>query len=265
MLVVHPASCCDVCLESYSISSGPAHSPHAIACGHIFCLTCLRSLSLSACPLCREPFQSDCIKKLYIANPSTQDNAEQDIIDDQHASLLLHRISLVSGEDARDAEVVNVVTEVQEWLKSHSGNPNSHKPLRAAVTSLQRIKVLQDKSERDKAECRRLRNKLRTCKLYADLDSKTSRAVEEGLLSRIQKIENEHALKLSQLHSQLEILVNPQPRYPNPNNPVIPQQVQLPRTVDLDTHIRRGHNIIFLLITFFGIIEVYARFILMAK
>ncbi|KAG1774357.1 hypothetical protein EV702DRAFT_532762 [Suillus placidus] len=194
MLVVHPASCCDVCLDPYSISSGPAHSPHAIACGHIFCLTCLRSLSLSACPLCREPFQPDHVKKLYLENPSKRDNVEQGTIDDRHASLLLHRMSLVSGEDTPDAEVVKVVTEVQEWLKSQSGNPNSHILLRAAVASFQRTKVLQDQSEHEKAECSRLRDKLRTCKLYADLDSRISRVVEEGLLSRIQKIENEHAL-----------------------------------------------------------------------
>ncbi|KAG1788464.1 uncharacterized protein HD556DRAFT_859660 [Suillus plorans] len=187
MLVVHPASCCDVCLDPYSISSETAHSPHAIACGHIFCLTCLRSLPLSACPLCREPFRPDRVKKLYLANPSKQDDAEQDAEqdtnDDRHAGLLLH-------------QAVRVVTEVQEWLKSQSGNPNSHIPLRAAVASLQRIKDLQDQIEREKAECCRLRDKLRTCKLYADLDSKTSRIVEEGLLSRIQKIENEHALEV---------------------------------------------------------------------
>ncbi|KAG2132893.1 uncharacterized protein EDB93DRAFT_1093508 [Suillus bovinus] len=133
MLVIHRESCCDVCLDPYSTSSVPARSPHAIACGHIFCLTCLRSLPLSACPLCREPFQPDRIRKLYLANPSIQDNAEQDTIDDQdsakqhdqHASLLLHRVSLVSGEDTPDAEVDKVVTEVQEWLRSQLGNPNS--------------------------------------------------------------------------------------------------------------------------------------------
>lgn len=259
MLVVHPASCCDVCLDPYSISSEAAHSPHAIACGHIFCLTCLRSLSLSACPLCREPFRPDRVKKLYLANPSKQDDAEQDAEqdtnDDQHASLLLHRVSLVSGEDTPDAEAVNVVAEVQEWLKSQSGNLNSHIPLRAAVTSLQRIKALQDQIEREKAECCRLRDKLRTCKLYADLDFKTSRVVEEGLLSRIQKIENEHALELSRLHSQLEILVKSQPRCSNTNNLLIPQPIQSPRAVDLDTHIRRGHNIAFSLIIFVDIIE----------
>ncbi|KAG1725660.1 hypothetical protein EDB19DRAFT_1754672 [Suillus lakei] len=56
--------------------------------------------------------------------------------------------------------------------------------LRAAVTSLQRYKALQDQSEREKAEYRRLRSQLRNNKRNADHDSKTSRAVEE----------NEHAL-----------------------------------------------------------------------
>jgi hypothetical protein len=156
MLVIHPASCCDVCLDPYSIPSGPAHSPHAIACGHIFCLTCvlapahvplsnhvspficdprcLRSLSLSACPLCREPFKLEHVKKLYLANPLKRDNVEQDPTDDRHASLL-HHMSLVSSDDTSDAEVVKAITEVQEWLKAQSGDSNSVRPFhRAAYT-----------------------------------------------------------------------------------------------------------------------------------
>ncbi|KAG2346443.1 hypothetical protein BDR05DRAFT_988115 [Suillus weaverae] len=214
MLVVHPASCCDVCLDPYSISSEPANSPHAIACGHIFCLTCLRSLSPSACPLCRKPFQSDRVKKLHLANPPELDNAEQDAID-THAGLLLQRVALVSGEDTPEADVVEVVTEVQEWLQSQPDDPNSHMALRAAVTSLQRYKALQDQSEREKAEYRRLRSQLRSNKRNADHDSKTSRAVEESLLSRIQEIENEHALK-------------PQTRYRNASNPLPPPPEPLP-------------------------------------
>ena len=34
MLILHPNSTCDVCLDNYSNS---AQSPHAIACGHVFC------------------------------------------------------------------------------------------------------------------------------------------------------------------------------------------------------------------------------------
>ncbi|KAG2125675.1 hypothetical protein DEU56DRAFT_566103 [Suillus clintonianus] len=227
MLVVHPASCCDVCLDPYSISSEPANSPHAIACGHIFCLTCLRSLSPSACPLCRKAFQPDRVKKLHLANPPELDNAEQDAID-AHASLLLQRIALVSGEDTPEADVVEVVTEVQEWLQFQPDDPNSHMALRAAVASLQRYKALQDQSEREKLEYRRLRSQLRNNKRNADHDSKTSRAVEESLLSRIQEIENDHALELSQLHSELENLRNPQSRYRNNGNPLPPPPEPLP-------------------------------------
>ncbi len=36
MLVVHPSSQCDVCLDPYTWTL-PAKTPHAIQCGHIFC------------------------------------------------------------------------------------------------------------------------------------------------------------------------------------------------------------------------------------
>ncbi|KAG2141870.1 hypothetical protein DEU56DRAFT_795265 [Suillus clintonianus] len=176
MLVVHPESYCDVCLDIYSISSGIAHSPHVIACGHIFCLKCLRSLSTTACPLCREPFQLDRVKKLYLENPPKQDNAEQHTINARHARLLRQCVSLVSGEDAPKADAIKVVTEALELLQSQPDASNYHVPLQIAVASFQRCKVLQDESEREKAECRRLRDH------------------GESLLSRIQTIENEYAL-----------------------------------------------------------------------
>jgi hypothetical protein len=93
----------------------------------LFNIRCLRSLSPSACPLCRKPFQSDRVKKLHLANPPELDNAEQNAID-AHASLLLQRIALVSGEDTPEPDVVEVVTEVQEWLQSQPDDPNSVSP-----------------------------------------------------------------------------------------------------------------------------------------
>ena len=36
MLVLHPSSRCDVCLDPYSWET-PDQTPHAIPCGHIFC------------------------------------------------------------------------------------------------------------------------------------------------------------------------------------------------------------------------------------
>ncbi|OAX39320.1 hypothetical protein K503DRAFT_865511 [Rhizopogon vinicolor AM-OR11-026] len=229
MLVVHPASCCDVCLDPYAISSEPANSPHAIACGHIFCLTCLRSLSPSACPLCRKLFQPDRIKKLHVANPPELDSAEQDAIN-ARSNLLLQRVALVSGEDTPEADVVQVLTEVQEWLQSQPHDPNSNVPLRASVAALQRYKALQDQSVRAKVEYHRLRHQLRNSKQNADHDIKTSRAVEESLLSRIQQIESEHAkeVNLEDLHVELEALRNPKPRYHNTGNPLPPPPEPLP-------------------------------------
>ena len=40
MLLVHPSSQCDVCLDPYTWVT-PAKSPHAIQCGHVFCYKCV--------------------------------------------------------------------------------------------------------------------------------------------------------------------------------------------------------------------------------
>ncbi|KAG1838594.1 hypothetical protein DFJ58DRAFT_813836 [Suillus subalutaceus] len=139
MLVVHPSSCCDICLDPYS-TSDLATSPHAIAeCGHIFCFRCLHSLNTNTCPLCREVFDPDRVKKLHIGNPSDQenaegDNAEQGVVYD-HANLLLHRMSLVSGEGIPEVDVAEVVSEVQEWLQSQPDDSNSVSPFHSAGAS----------------------------------------------------------------------------------------------------------------------------------
>jgi hypothetical protein len=38
MLVLHPSSSCDICMEDYELDS-LAKTPHVIDCGHILCLT----------------------------------------------------------------------------------------------------------------------------------------------------------------------------------------------------------------------------------
>lgn len=165
-LVIHPSSCCDICLDPYSNSS--ATSPHAIECGHIFCLgcvnlgqlaprnniylvlshilRCLHSLNQNICPLCREPFDPDRAKKLHVGNSPRQENAEQPRDDAErgiveqgvvhdYAGFLLHRMSLVSSEGISEVEVAEVVSEVQEWLQSQPDDPNSVSPLYSACAS----------------------------------------------------------------------------------------------------------------------------------
>lgn len=82
MLVVHPASTCDVCLDGYTADS--ENVPHSITCGHVFCLkcvsyavnlvlqcaysscSCLRNLRNRSCPLCRLPFEESDIRRLHL-------------------------------------------------------------------------------------------------------------------------------------------------------------------------------------------------------
>jgi capsule polysaccharide export protein KpsE/RkpR len=138
-------------------------------------------------------------------------------------------MSLVSGEGVPEGDVVEVVSEVQEWLQSQPNDPYSHIPLRAALDSIQRYQALQLENEREKAECRRLRDLLRNSTLTTGHNSKPSRSVEDSLarieeikiehtlasramedsLTRIEEIEIAHALELSQLQSQLQNLDSP--------------------------------------------------------
>ncbi|KAF8548733.1 hypothetical protein OG21DRAFT_1489144 [Imleria badia] len=261
MFVVHPATLCDVCFNPYIIgSSEPANSPHAIVCGHIFCLTCLRNISPSACPLCRKSFQPDRIRKLHVAGPPELDGAATI---DAGATQLLQCVALVSGEDVSDVEVIEVVTEVEEWLSSNSAEDNSvalelvlahgngimmtggpaslHRPLRAALAALRRYKALQERNERDHAEHRRVYHELAAYRRNAHQDPQTSRAVEESLLGRIDEIESSYALEashtdperglgtvrlthvfqLSRLHAEIKFLRgDAQQPYRNVSNPL---------------------------------------------
>ncbi|KAI9566068.1 hypothetical protein HD554DRAFT_2026090 [Boletus coccyginus] len=236
MLVVHPASLCDVCLDPYIISTEPANSPHVIACGHIFCLACLRNLSPSACPLCRKLFESDRVKKLHVAGPpELGDTAEEEAIEAE-ATQLLQRVALVSGENVPDVQIIEVVTLVEEWLSNKSTDGNSHRPLRTSLAALRRYKALQERNERDQAEFCRVRRELKTYRRNAHQDSKTSRVVEESLLSRIDEIERfarlTHLFQLSRLYAEIDSLQSDpqQPPYPshNASNPLPPPPEPLP-------------------------------------
>ncbi|KAG9311410.1 hypothetical protein JVU11DRAFT_8522 [Chiua virens] len=222
MLVIHPASLCDVCLDPYIISSEPANSPHAIAC--------LRNLFPSACPLCRKSFQPDRVKKLHVAGPPELDSVVEQSIKAE-AAQLLQRVSLVSGEDVPDVEIIEVVTEVEEWLTKNSPDEESHGPLRIALAALQRYKALQELNERESAEYRRVRREFKLHRRNAHQDSKTSRAIEESLLGRINEIESKHAMYLSRLHAVIDSLRggdNQQQPYCNPSNPLPPPPEPLP-------------------------------------
>ncbi|KAI0360693.1 hypothetical protein OH77DRAFT_1393090 [Trametes cingulata] len=113
MLLVHPSSQCDICLDPYTWST-PSKAPHAIQCGHIFCLDCLRSVSPTNCPLCRKGFNPERIKKLHVdkvngdglgpAGPMAEENE------------MFRRMAALFTDDANPEDINALVEEVNSWL-----------------------------------------------------------------------------------------------------------------------------------------------------
>ncbi|KAG2141869.1 hypothetical protein DEU56DRAFT_269207 [Suillus clintonianus] len=88
LLLLQPACALQLCPSSHMRHFNPR---------------CLRSLSITACPPCR---QLDRVKKLYLENPPKQDNAEQYTIDARYARLL-RCVSLVSDEDTHSFSIAH--------------------------------------------------------------------------------------------------------------------------------------------------------------
>ncbi|KAJ7492802.1 hypothetical protein FB451DRAFT_550815 [Mycena latifolia] len=105
-LVLHPSSCCDVCLDSYTFQVAD-DAPHAIPCGHIFCRACLVTVEPTNCPLCRKAFNRERIKKLHVDRPETDTEAD-----------LLQRVALAF--DAETVTKAQLSTDLAAWLAGRS-------------------------------------------------------------------------------------------------------------------------------------------------
>ncbi|KAG7089300.1 hypothetical protein E1B28_010998 [Marasmius oreades] len=89
MLISHPSSSCDVCLEPYRFESDGSlgvnkRHPHVLPCGHVFCKGCLDGIIVASesdwkCPMCRHPFRlADAISKLHIEG--LEEEASDDLL-----------------------------------------------------------------------------------------------------------------------------------------------------------------------------------------
>ncbi|KAJ6627111.1 hypothetical protein B0H10DRAFT_1779872 [Mycena sp. CBHHK59/15] len=107
MLILHPSSSCDVCLDAYTWTT-PENTPHAIPCGHIFCKACLVSVEPMNCPLCRKAFNRERIKKLHVDRP-----------DDDPELALLHRIVHTFGS-TNVPEKAELIAELEAWLSGRA-------------------------------------------------------------------------------------------------------------------------------------------------
>ncbi|KAI0685364.1 hypothetical protein BC835DRAFT_526699 [Cytidiella melzeri] len=148
MIVLHPNSACDVCLEGY----GASNSPYSIACGHIFCLRCLRSLTKQSCPLCRTGFHGHDVRKLHVddsgrstspSDPSSQPSSpsrDESLTQLQDESLATARdfqariTRIVTDGASSNTKVRDILDDMRDWLDTQ--DPEKHADLRASWVML---------------------------------------------------------------------------------------------------------------------------------
>ncbi|KDQ53910.1 hypothetical protein JAAARDRAFT_136452 [Jaapia argillacea MUCL 33604] len=117
MLIIHPSSTCDVCLEGYNSVNCV---PHAVACGHIFCLRCLQSLTKLSCPLCRVKFEIPEVRRLHL-DPAIPLSPRTAVADLAKASPEVRRmqdaITRIVREGASLSDVKTTIDDIHLWLK----------------------------------------------------------------------------------------------------------------------------------------------------
>ncbi|OBZ78379.1 hypothetical protein A0H81_01986 [Grifola frondosa] len=192
MLVLHPTSTCDVCLEGYY----GTNDPHAIVCGHIFCLRCLQSLTRQCCPLCRTSFHPLDVRKLHVDKtrlpPSTPPPNPANLVElPSHARELQDQITRVVLKGAK------TFSEVHDLIDEHAD-------LRAAHLLLYRYADAQLKAAEDKdslakfdSRCQELIQNLQTERELSDArceELSNERFEKESALAREKSLQEHYDL-----------------------------------------------------------------------
>ncbi|KAI0317707.1 hypothetical protein OF83DRAFT_111295 [Amylostereum chailletii] len=122
MLFVHPTSTCDICKQAYSWDApdddAPEETrwltrPHALECGHIFCLICLNRRSPPLCTLCDGSNPPQRFKRLHVNPPPPE---PQDIVEGHR---LLERLALFSDEGVARDQHDAIVDEANAFLDQY--------------------------------------------------------------------------------------------------------------------------------------------------
>ncbi|EIN11607.1 hypothetical protein PUNSTDRAFT_141918 [Punctularia strigosozonata HHB-11173 SS5] len=161
-LVLDASSSCDICLEEYTYEDAYS-SPHAIPCGHVFCLTCIESFDPETCPFCRKSFNAQTIRKLQAdcANPQSSTARAEDergVID----ALTTWNAVLAAPNDSSERHERN--EWLSEWMDNHEESQNY--PLQATLVSVMR-------------------------QALGTGDDDTFRAIEQSVESRVEEVERE--------------------------------------------------------------------------
>ncbi|OCH90199.1 hypothetical protein OBBRIDRAFT_618718 [Obba rivulosa] len=184
MLVIHPESTCDVCLERYDSTN---HLPHAITCGHVFCLGCLQLLEQHRCPLCRTAFEASEVRRLHV------DGIPRSIVDGSQAQVFLRRIAKVVHEGALASEVRTLIQEVRSWLQTQPSD--EHSELRSSYLLLYRYTELQYLSGEQKRELDDIEQSIASLKDQLSTERVTAEA-RYAELTRIRDVELEAAKEM---------------------------------------------------------------------
>lgn len=210
MLVLHPSSRCDVCLDAYTWET-PQQTPHAIPCGHIFCKTCLMAVTPPNCPLCRKAFVPDRLKKLHVDRPSGLEHDLQEVE-------LLQRLALVW--DSPGDQLDDMIDEVTGWLEDRQADTSI--PLRKAFDAMIKYQGLKTEKRDNLETISTLKTDVEEYKRQMRFAQTTAQAIEDGLLHKAQALEDkvaEYEAAVERLQAEIRMYNQPHMRNPLPPPP----------------------------------------------
>lgn len=208
MFVLHPSSRCDVCLEPFDWETDMA--PYAIPCGHVFCKTCLESVTPPKCPMCRKNFSLNVMKKLHVDRPEG--------VEDPRESDLLHRVVMVF--DAGEEQRLELMAEIDTWLANKQ--PDAAQPLRKAREAVDKYREFKEMGIEGKREVSLLKRDLREKERVMEAEKERTAAIEMNLIERSRELQSQVDAAQGEIeHLRAEVqrrtsLKNPLPPPPQP-------------------------------------------------
>ncbi|PFH48814.1 hypothetical protein AMATHDRAFT_64575 [Amanita thiersii Skay4041] len=210
MLVLHPSSRCDICLEAYTQDS-PARSPHAIPCGHVFCRLCLLSIIPPNCPLCRKPYLPDRVKRLIV---DKMEEVDDQLTGDNRREIDLLRRLMTCWDDS-DECLAELTREVDLWLDGRTASHPALKKARAALADYQKLK---SRKERDRLTIKALKEREKITSIERD----QTHAIEQSLIEQLSQLEMYLAAKENENQTLRSHVNRTRLKNPLPNPPDTP-------------------------------------------
>ncbi|OSD08007.1 hypothetical protein PYCCODRAFT_377232 [Trametes coccinea BRFM310] len=133
MLTLYKDSICDVCLDSYTVE----REPYAIACGHVFCLSCMNSLERPYCPLCRAPIRGVDLRRLHVDKTNlpltTPQSPPAELDSADRARQFQTQISRLIREGATASDWHEMHAELKSWLATQDPGAIFEQPIRLCI------------------------------------------------------------------------------------------------------------------------------------